>query len=260
MLLQQLTSNYSKDVNMVEIDVKTMISEPVEGVEKAKLPLINGWTNRSGKRSSNHVENLSYLFLDYDSGFTIQSFMMKYYRYEFYLYTSSSHSESKHKFRVIVPLHNSVSLEDYKSKKMSKALSMFFKECDPTAFYLDHFFYIPAKTESYTYKINYGTKFDIESACKKELMITKMMVLDKEERLDTFETYKRDKFEDKSDEISREFYNILALGDGSGRYHKLFGLIGKYKNHYPALLMDLIEFSDYKHKNQMKTLLLKRCY
>lgn len=244
---------------MEEIDIEAMLESPVEGVEKDKLPLVNGWTNTTGKRDSKAISCLSCLFLDYDSGYSISEFMRKYYKFRFYLYTSSSHTPQKNKFRVIIPLEEEITVLDYEDS-IKKALPRYFPECDPTAFYLDHFFYIPAKRENeYIYKINYGRLFNIKSDLKNQILQEKIFNQDKKIKQELINQYAKSKPQhiDKTNEIRVEFNDILSAGNGSGRYSKLFYLIGRYKKHYKTLLIDLLMWSDYENKDKMIKLVEK---
>lgn len=253
--IQTLDNNYSKQSKMVEVDAVELISNPVEGVEKNNLPLMNGWVNETGIRASTNLKTLQFLFLDYDGTLDIGSFYFKYWRYKFYLYTTSSHTPEKNKFRVIIPLENCCDIADY-TKEIRTTLEYKFPEADPTGFYIDHFFYIPAKqeyTQEYIYKINSGRKFNIVSDLEKELKQVKIFKAFKDIKDEQAKMYRKDnkQFRDYSDDITKMFYDILNGGDGSGRYIKMFKLVGKYKNHYPELLYNLLDGCNWINKRVM---------
>jgi len=226
--LQNMMNRFTKITIMMDRNIESMIENPAIGIEKDDLMIFNGWINETGIRDSKNLTSLSTLVLDYDCGFSIAEFMMRYYKFRFYLYTSSSHTPQKNKFRVIIPLEREIPINEY-TIEMRLALEKYFKECDKTAFYKDHPFFIPAKKEEneYIYKINYGRLFDIENELRDLLYIEKMKTVDNTIRNDRKEMYRKVNvaLPDISHSITTQFYNILSGGDGSGRYKKFGSLI-----------------------------------
>lgn len=253
--LQIMQDRFVKTTYMQEIDIEHMIENPAIGIEKDDLVMFNCWINETGIRDSKNITSLSTLVLDYDCGFSIAEFMMRYYKFRFYLYTSSSHTPQKNKFRVIIPLEREILINEY-TKEMRLALEKYFKECDKTAFYKDHPFFIPAKKEEneYIYKINYGRLFDIEKELRNLISIEKMKTVDNTIRNDRSEMYRKSNttFKDLTNEITKKFYDGLKEADGE-RYVAIFKLVGKYKRHYFDLLYDLLENCNLSRKN-IKTL------
>ena len=108
-----------------------------------------------------NIKSISALILDYDDGYTIESFQNKYNHLHYYLYTSASHTVTKHKYRVIIPLEKSLlskQLFDY-----APELIEYFKGCDECTFARGRFFFMPTVNDSdgnKTIKINnVGSEF-----------------------------------------------------------------------------------------------------
>ncbi len=65
------------------------------------------------RRCLEHVKKVSLAVVDFDGGRTIKEAMDMFREYEFILYTSHSHSLSKDKFRLVIPLERPVSGADW---------------------------------------------------------------------------------------------------------------------------------------------------
>jgi len=119
------------------------MSKPVVTESKTDVKLlVPAMFNPSGKRCSDDVVQYAMLVLDYDSGMEPEVFVEKHKELEFVLATSHSHTDTKPKFRVYLPLTTAVDVEVYR-----KARSHFierFPEADPASFNLSQGFYLPS--------------------------------------------------------------------------------------------------------------------
>ena len=116
-------------------------------------------TNGTTKRCHNNIGDYSCLTLDYDDGYTIEDFQKQFKDYEFYLYTSSSHSEEKHKYRVILPLEEPLNkdlLYEYAPELIET-----FKGCDKSTFARARLFFLPTEDSIKTH--NKGVLFNIDA-------------------------------------------------------------------------------------------------
>lgn len=220
-------NRYAKTTKMITIDLETFLENPMTDTPKEELPMFNGFQNKSGVRGQFNTTGLSAIILDYDSGYTIEEFCNRYYTYRWYLYTSSSHSDSKHKFRVILPMMDLLASEDY-TTDARKVLGLKFPEADPTCFYSDHFFFIPAKQEGvpYRFKINYGKLFNPKLITAQQIGLA--MGRDLEKKFYNRSDFQPDieKYESKA---AAEISKIIAQPDGSGRYNQLLSSVYKFR-------------------------------
>ena len=74
--------------------------KPVQGRDKKDLPAFTP----SGVRQKSEVVESDVIVFDVDEGITIEQFETNAEGYEYLLYTTSSHTEEHHKFRVVMPL------------------------------------------------------------------------------------------------------------------------------------------------------------
>lgn len=219
-------NRYAKNTKMITIDLETFLENPMTDTPKEELPMFNAFQNSSGIRGQFNTTGLSAIILDYDSGYTIEDFCRRYYAYRFYLYTSSSHTTEKNKFRVILPMMDLLHSEDY-TTNTRKVLQMKFPEADPTGFYSDHFFFIPSKSDNpYYYKINYGRLINPKMFTAMEIGLSMNNDLNRK-------FYNRSDFQPDVEKYeykaAAEISKIIAQPDGSGRYNQLLSSVFKYK-------------------------------
>ena len=227
MLVQQFQNKFSKTNTKYSIDPVQFVSNPLTNIPKEELPLVNFWKASSTIRGSQYLLSLHSLFLDYDGNLSIEQFQRRYWKFEHYIYTTSSHTKEKNKFRVIIPLSQPISASNYNSN-VRFALESIFPECDKTAFYSDHAFFVPCKNDNieYIYKINSGVKkFDIRKIDSVILanQMSKAMITPKVYNNNTtINTPSRNVVIDS-------LQKIVNQNDNTGRYDSLFKLVYKYK-------------------------------
>ena len=249
MLVQQLQNKFSKTNTKNSIDPVQFVSNPLSNIPKEELPLVNFWETSSNVRGSQYLLSLHSLFLDYDDMLTIEQFQRRYWKFEHYIYTTSSHTTKHHKFRVIVPLSSPISASNYNSNVRS-ALESIFPYCDKTAFYSDHAFFVPCKNDNteYIYKINSGVKkFDIRKIDSVILanQMSKAMITPKVYNNNpTINTPNRNVVIDS-------LQTIVNQSDNTGRYDSLFKLVYKYKLQ-GVDRRDVVDgLADYKNSKQI---------
>ena len=93
------------------------------------------------KRADNVISQEA-LILDYDDGTTIQEFREEWGDYEWVAYTTFSHSDKLTKFRVILPLKNTISNKEIKDRV--DGFRDEFISADKTSFDVGRSFFIPS--------------------------------------------------------------------------------------------------------------------
>lgn len=152
------------------------------------------WGERIDTDNSRIAQNkgkMCAILLDYDDGYTIDTFNEKFNgRFQYYIYTSFSHTPTHHKFRVIIPTTESYEMTAYLVKVLEKCFPISIKNketkevivagSDSTTFN-KRGFYEPVKvSEHYTYFISNGPIFDVEKRLGS--MVQKVMEEDEAEQ------------------------------------------------------------------------------
>lgn len=168
-----------------------------------------------------NVSNVSCLMLDYDNDnphfpyVSIDSFLTQAQTsgLKFYLYTSSSHSESKHKFRVIIPLVESVDPQDIFNRR--QALMTQFTGLDLSCFARLRGFAMPVIVDGrkvIRHKCLNGSEFNL-------------MVLPCDKVKESVQVEK----ESKSDDLSPALKDLIIKGYNNSNivksYQEKFGLV-----------------------------------
>lgn len=98
----------------------------------------------NGTRSKEHVQDISLLVLDSDDGTTLEEIITKCktLNYNFFIYTTHSHTEEKHKFRVVFPLATPIPANIY--PLLWKWTAKEFPTIDLSAKDCSRMFYYPA--------------------------------------------------------------------------------------------------------------------
>lgn len=254
--MQIRLNRFVKNVSMQECDIKYLIDNPINCKTKDSAAMWNGWNNVNGVRGSVNTDYMSVLMLDIDGKTTYQDFLTQYNnKFKLFLYTTASHTEELHKFRVVIPLARNISSKGYDC--IRKALIKYFPFADPMGFNHDQGFFIPTILPTTKEYLKYNNKctilFDIEKELRNLITIEKMKQIDTTISNDRKQMYRKANYTlpDISHIITKEFYDILKGGDGSGRYEKFGSLILRNKERYSDLLLELFENSDYIHKKTM---------
>ena len=162
MLAQTIRNNYDNYLISRDVSLKEMLEHPV-ALPKDQVPLWQFYSVSKPYRSMDNYLFIHALLLDYDSGEpTIDEFIKQYGEYSFALYTTSSHSASRNKYRVILPLDNAYEYEQFRSKYMKCSLLGFFTGVDASCFHNFHKIpALPANPADYRYHINQGKRFSL---------------------------------------------------------------------------------------------------
>lgn len=101
-----------------------------DGEEGRKYHYINGERQETFdhvpntiRRCSDNAVGVWGLMLDYDGGRTIQQVQTDLEGFDYVLYTSHSHSQSKNKFRVVMPFTHMLTKEEFRAKEDSIKLT-----------------------------------------------------------------------------------------------------------------------------------------
>lgn len=239
-----LTIKDKWDTKVLEEDVSlhTLLSSPIIG-PKDKLPLWRFCTQIEGAkgRTNDQLESIHCLMVEYDSGaIRLEQFIEKYSEYAFALYTSPSHSESKHKFRCILPLDQSYEFALWTSREVKIAMQEVFPNIDPTCF--TNWQRIPGceSIENYRYFFNSGKKFGFHviSQRVKDIIEEDRMnrEMDKAMRLNRgfSKEINKEAYKAKVDDSMIDLVRGLPRHANGSRYHEFCRAMGKMlKCQYP---------------------------
>jgi len=161
MLVQIIKNRFSTDLIECEVDIEKMIKNPLNK-KKEDCPLWSFITTTEKKRSQENYDKIHALLLDFDSCVSIREFQQKYSKFNYFLYTTSSHIKGVNdKFRVILPLKYPIPYIKLHDKFLKKSLETFFDGVDSSCF--SNFHNMPNvpthNPEDYEYFINSGETF-----------------------------------------------------------------------------------------------------
>jgi len=144
-----------------------LVTNPILVTEKKDTPCIifSKFKDMSGSRCIANVSEIdtNYFGLDFDDDITIDQFTEKYKQYQFWLYTSSSHTEEHHKFRVIFKGSNLQYdfIEPIKRRAFKLAIKKYFGPVDDKALGPERILALPRITPNYQYIINNGIDLNL---------------------------------------------------------------------------------------------------
>jgi len=171
-ITEKIKSGVCKEVTKSWNDICSMVTSPysLKGTESKlwSFYILKGHMGEYGMLAGNknNVHSVLAMQIDYDDGVTtIEAFCNKFKDYTFVLYTSKSHSDACHKFRVVMPLKKPVLGEVYASKSSREHLKTIFTGCDKTTFDAWRKQRIPHtsdKTIKYEYIINKGIFYELD--------------------------------------------------------------------------------------------------
>jgi len=136
MVSQFIKNRYSNDLVCGNVDILKMIQNPLSK-KKEDCPLWNFITIKEGsdkKRKQENYDEILALILDFDNNVTIKEFQDNYSKFNYYLYTTTSHSKEQDKFRVIVPIKSPIKYSFFHSSEVLEALGSFFVHIDISSF------------------------------------------------------------------------------------------------------------------------------
>lgn len=96
-------------------------------------------------RSKHNVLSYSCLILDYDDGTHPNYWLQEFPEYQCIIYSSYSHSKELAKFRVVIPLDEPITVQEF--SKYRELLKFKFKDADPASFSASQAFYLPSCPE-----------------------------------------------------------------------------------------------------------------
>lgn len=245
MLIQTIKTRFDNQLKEYSVDLSKLVQSPLS-VPKSQCMLFKCLSllpTSNGRRTQENYDKVLALELDFDSNVSIKEFEEKYSKFEYYLYTTSSHSKHNNKFRVIVPLAFSVSFKVYSDKIMKECLTIFWEGIDSSCF--ANFHNMPNKPqngEEYYYKINTGELWSFEllqtqykrlERKKKSMELLRKMQKDETNKRNSSnimsEQGKRNYKNKVSVELFRELNKIPRFKTGD-RYNKLCSITGKFVN------------------------------
>lgn len=185
-ITEKIKSGVCKEVTKSWKDICDMVINPerLPQGREAKLwsfYVLKGNIGEYGLLQGNkdNVHSVIAMQIDYDDGVTtIDSFCKRFSEYTFVLYTSKSHSDACHKFRVVMPLRKPMLGEVYASKSSREHLKTIFTGCDKTTFDAWRKQRIPHtsdKTIKYEYRINKGGFYELDNE-----LLTSLYIADKQ--------------------------------------------------------------------------------
>lgn len=245
MNIQVIKNRFDNQLKEYHVDLSKLVQYPLN-VPKDKcmlfkclslLPISNG------RRTQENYDKILALELDFDSNISIKEFEEKYKQFEYYLYTTSSHSRHNNKFRVIVPLKFPVSFKLYSDKLFIECLTIFWEGIDSSCF--KNFHNMPNKPqngEEYYYKINSGELWSFElleknykrlERKKKSMELLRKMQKEDSKKINSSnimsEQGKRNYKNKVCVELYKELNSIPRFKTGD-RYNKLCSITGKFVN------------------------------
>ena len=149
------SENVFEDVNWAEVVANPFITDT-----KNDAPYMFPFEMNGPKTIKQYAVALTTLVLDIDDGCRIDEFN---FDYEYYLYSTYSHSEERHKFRVIIPIKEKVPMSVYDSKWFKKFLMNMFPYNDEHTLRFGGF-YLPnvARIDDYVYRAHKGPVFSFK--------------------------------------------------------------------------------------------------
>lgn len=259
--------------------VENQIKNPNIYEDKNSIPLIFGYNFKNSTSNKENVIGVQYLILDYEKSKSIEDFVSFFSKYKFYLYTSYRHTETQHRFRVIIPLDREYSVEEYlplsariKAEKMECVLSKYFQGVDKSCFGVGFAQRVPAQTDEYRYVINDGELFSFSQIPQKladRFRMSLKIQEDVEKRKKTnqyrsISTYtEKEKikyFEEKQqaviNELSREnTFNWSRTGTGQGTDSWLFraaSSLVKCRMDEHRIISTLLTFTNGRRKREIE--------
>lgn len=242
MQIQVIKNRFDNQLKEYSVDLSKLVESPLE-MSKDNAPLyqtISLLSASEPKRDQKNYDKSFALILDFDGAVSISEFEQKYKQYQFYLYTTASHTNYNNRFRAILPLKFSVSYKVFSDKVMIECLEVFFPGIDKSSFKNFHIFpIIPTdKTQEYYYKINTGELWSFElleknykrlERKKKSMEMLKKMNREDNKTRKNSNMNEQQKINYKNaviENIKKELKLIPQFQNGS-RYNSLVSVTGK---------------------------------
>ncbi|RSM32299.1 MULTISPECIES: hypothetical protein [Aeromonas] len=138
--------------------------------DKNQVSGIVGCSMIDGYRKNDNVIARELFYLDVDGGADISEVEAEMAQYEYFIYATYSHTEAKHKFRLIMPMTTPVLFEDWQARK--PAYEAAFPYADPASFVCSQFMkspvISPVNQQYFFARRNSGKLFDGYAYAAKE--------------------------------------------------------------------------------------------
>lgn len=130
--------------------------------------------NREDSKIKANKGDMCAILIDYDDGYTMDTFNEKYNgRFQYYIYTSISHTPEHHKFRVIIPTVKPFTMDRSMKAVLAKCFPASVKDKNDKKLVIEYgvdestfdirAFYEPVKiNDNYSYFISNGPVFDVD--------------------------------------------------------------------------------------------------
>ncbi|WP_421292991.1 hypothetical protein [Aeromonas veronii] len=123
-------------------EIVVMLQNDIRFVQdKNQVSGIVGCDMIDAYRKNDNVIARELFYLDVDGGATIEEVEAEMAEYEYFIYATYSHTEAKHKFRLIMPLAEPVQFDDWQARKASYEAA--FPYADPASFVCSQFMKAP---------------------------------------------------------------------------------------------------------------------
>ena len=231
-------SKYSKTLREGDINLLSFLQNPSK-LPKPQLPLWRFITFKPGVRNAvdqTLYDTIHMLIVEFDTGTTIQAVEAIASDYSYAIHTTSNHSKSLHKFRLMLPLDRSYPEALWRDEHVKTAMREKFPALDRSCFV--NFQCIPAlppNPNDYYYNVHNGRKFsyaDIKSKVEEYDMIETLnkQLDDAFKTKRQFENINYDAYKAKVDESSEDLIASLPTGANGNRYNSYCSAMGKLLN------------------------------
>lgn len=228
--LSNLTTSWASPIVNVQsyTDITSFIEGhilfPISFKEKYQAPQWNfsqTYQKDTGEFDRKHINEYlietDMLVLDYDETLTIEEFEKSFKDYEYYLYTTISHSPTAPRFRVILFLNNKISKENLQAFKAKKKYEKVFPGVDEKSFEINRWMIMPMIGNYYEYRVNQGKLYP-SFELKEEPIAKIKKIISKDIKFP--ELYLKKVIPGIENEINA--FNINLRGSGRDTYTQLF--------------------------------------
>lgn len=244
--VQMIENRYAKNLVSGCLDfsvLENILKNPLSK-KKEDCPLWFFCSLIDGNNHKRTLDNMGFidaLILDFDDDLSIRDFKDRFSKYFYYLYTTTNHSKDLDKFRVIMPLKNSVRYFDIREKFMLESLCNFFEGVDVSSFRNFHNLpNLPKDPSDYYYHKNNSEIFfdvDILREDAKKLRRKHELATAANNTKNISKNYSeemtegaREKYKIKAeDAFSEQIRDIPSYKTGN-RYNQLLSFVGKMIN------------------------------
>ena len=138
-------------------DWATLVQNPVETADKSKSVYFYPFIHSGNWALKKHALALTHLVLDVDYNYTIDQFIADEHPFAYVLYSSYSHTDEHHKFRVVIPLAKPISLLQFDTPWFRLWAMRKFPYNDPATLKYQGFYIGATRSLSdYRYHVNRG--------------------------------------------------------------------------------------------------------